>query len=507
MSNTIVASGTTSTTGSSANQAQNLLTHIKSTADAFEKGDVLGSAMGVTNVAMDVIGLVGDPMGAISSAGVGWVLNAVSFLKEPFDILKGDPSAITGSSQSWGTAASNLLSTAAQYRQASTTQTSSWLGNAGNGYRTASGSQANGLEALAKASQTVSAAITKAGQAVAQARKTVLDLISEAVQKIIQICIEALSKSWLSFGASIAMGIAQSVQKAVSTAQKLVKQIQQVVQTLQQIIKVVQQIMQIVQQVKQLMQQIGGKASGQQQVAPQAQAVGYAPDSSGYYGTSQAGYSGTSTPQRIAQDNPLGALPTIPQVGQTGTQAAQAQTAQAQLAQAQQQVAQAQQQLAQAQGPVSQNGWPVNPPRGARTIPGTNVRVNVANGPAGDVLMHVLGQVNSRVEGVELNGPAGEHDDWGYAERNVRGSGDISNHASATAVDINATRHVLGAQGTFTPAQTAEIHRILGEVDNVVRWGGDYTGRRDEMHFEIIGSQEEVAAVAARLRAAQQPPQ
>jgi hypothetical protein len=154
-------------------------------------------------------------------------------------------------------------------------------------------------------------------------------------------------------------------------------------------------------------------------------------------------------------------------------------------------------------GPVSQNGWPVNPPRSSRTIPGTNTRVNVADGDAGDVLMHVLGQVNSRVENIDMNSDAGEHDDWGYANRNVRGSGDISNHASATAVDINATRHVLGARDTFTPTQVQEIHNILGEVDNVVRWGGDYTGRRDEMHFEINGTPEEVARVAARLRAAQ----
>lgn len=497
MSGTIVASGTSSTGSSTTAQAQNLLTHIKSTADAMEKGDILGSAMGVTNVAMDVIGIAGDPMGAITSAGVGWVLGAVSFLREPFDILKGDPGAITGSAQSWLSAANNLTQTAQQYRQASTTQTSNWIGNAGNGYRTASGNQASGLEALANASQAVSSAITKAGQAVAQARKTVMDLISEAVSKIIQICIEALSKSWLSFGASIAMGIAQSVQKAVSTAQKTMSEIQKVVQTLQNIIKTVQQIVQTVQQVKQLLQQIGALASGQQQVSPQAQAVGYAPDSSGYYQATSAAATTAYTPQPIAQANPLGAMPTIPQVNpDPNLQLAQATTTQP-----------AQPARTTQQQRVSQNGWPVNPPRGARTIPGTDVRVNVANGPAGDVLMHVLGQVNSRVEGVELNGPAGEHDDWGYADRNVRGAHSISNHASATAVDINATRHVLGAQGTFTPGQTAEIHRILGEVDNVVRWGGDYTGRRDEMHFEIIGSQEEVARVAERLRQAQQPQQ
>jgi D-alanyl-D-alanine carboxypeptidase-like protein len=161
-----------------------------------------------------------------------------------------------------------------------------------------------------------------------------------------------------------------------------------------------------------------------------------------------------------------------------------------------------QQAQAQAQtGPVSQNGWPVNPPRGMRTVPGTNVRLNVANGPAGDVLMHVAQQVHNRVENIELDHPT-EHvdDDWGYAERNVRGSNAISNHASATAIDLNAGRHDLGARGTYTPAQVTEIHSILGEVDGVVRWGGDYTGRLDEMHFEINATPEEVARVAERLR-------
>lgn len=159
------------------------------------------------------------------------------------------------------------------------------------------------------------------------------------------------------------------------------------------------------------------------------------------------------------------------------------------------------QQLAALGPPVSENGWPVDPPRGARIIPGTNVRVTVADGPAGDVLMHVLGQVSSRVENASRDSDRGERDDWGYVNRGVRGNNTvISNHASATAVDINATRHPLGARGTFTPAQVTEIHRILAETGNVVRWGGDYTRRADEMHFEINASPEEVARVAERLR-------
>jgi uncharacterized protein YukE len=581
MSDTIVAPSTTTSTAtstatsSSTNQVQNLLTHIKSTSDAIDKGDILGSAMGVANVALDVIGVAGDPLGAISSAGVGWVLNAVKFLREPFDILMGNPSAITGSAQSWATSAQGLSNTAQAYRQASTTQTASWTGAAGTGYRTASANQADGLQALAQASQAVSSAMKTAGQAVAQARQTVMNLISQAVQQIITICIEALASSWLSFGASIAKGIAQSVQKAVTTAQKTMKQVKDVVDKLQKIIKTVQQIVQLVQQVKQLLAQIGGKASDQPVLTPQVTPVSYTVQSQGLDPNNMGVYSSPGTPAApgyqwrqvpiagenatlVAQAPATPAAPgyqwrQVPIAGENSTTAAQAspqvqtgpgvqavpqvnpqatQTTPQSTVQAGPQLqappqvnpnqatrgtvtqpvtgaqpVQAPRQAAPAQtgGRVSQNGWPVNPQRSAHTIPGTNIRVTVADGDAGEVLMHVLGQVNSRVEGVELNGPAGEHDDWGYADRNVRGSHAISNHASATAVDINATRHVLGAQGTFTPEQTTEIHSILGEVDNVVRWGGDYTGRRDEMHFEIIGTQEEVARVAERLRQAQQP--
>lgn len=151
-------------------------------------------------------------------------------------------------------------------------------------------------------------------------------------------------------------------------------------------------------------------------------------------------------------------------------------------------------------GKVSQNGWPVSPPRRARQIGNRGAKVTVADGPAGDVLVHVCTQIDLRVEDIDLKSTRGEYDDWGYADRNVRGSSDTSNHASATAVDVNATRHPLGKVGTFDARQVIEIHRILREVDNVVRWGGDYVGRRDEMHFEIVGTPDEVARVAARLR-------
>lgn len=455
-------------TGTQTNTVQSLFNDIRTTTNAIEDGDWLDAMGGAGKVAMGIINIANDPLGAIASSAVNWVLGAVSFLREPFEVLQGDSGAITSSAGAWSGACTGLGQTAQIYREASTTQTRSWTGNAADGYRTTSANQADGLAAMAQASRGIAQAMQQGGQLLASVRKAVMDLISEAVRKIIQICIEALSKSWLSFGASVALGIAQSVQKAVQTGMKLVQEIQKLVQGLQKIIQTVQQIVRTVQQIKQLLEQIGGKASAQQ---PQTLPAAQTPGSRVPIPVVQSGGATAPAGTRGGQPQVLPALPEIPMVNE--------QT-----------------------GPVSQNGWPVNPPRGARTIPGTNIRVIVANGPAGDVLMYVLGQVQARVEDITLNSSRGEHDDWGYAERNVRGSTAISNHASATAVDINATRHVLGERGTFTPAQTTEIRAILAEVDNVVRWGGDYRGRADEMHFEIVGSVAEVTAVAERLRQA-----
>lgn len=147
---------------------------------------------------------------------------------------------------------------------------------------------------------------------------------------------------------------------------------------------------------------------------------------------------------------------------------------------------------------VSQNGWPVNPPRRSRTVPGTNVKISVADGPAGDVLMYVASQFDKRVE--DIDNASGTLDDWGWADRPIRGSAETSNHASATAIDLNAPKHPLGKRGTFSAPRVAEIREILSEVEGVVRWGGDYT-RPDEMHFEINAPHNRVHAVAARLNA------
>lgn len=89
-------------------------------------------------------------------------------------------------------------------------------------------------------------------------------------------------------------------------------------------------------------------------------------------------------------------------------------------------------------------------------------------------------------------------DDWGYANRCIRGTGPgtsrrcvKSNHSWGLAVDINATANPMTSDGrnhTNLPPAVSALAARWG-----MRWGGDYTGsRRDPMHFEFMGSPDDV---------------
>lgn len=156
---------------------------------------------------------------------------------------------------------------------------------------------------------------------------------------------------------------------------------------------------------------------------------------------------------------------------------------------------------------TSQNGYTANDRSvvSSRPVPGTDVRLTVRNGAAGDLLLYAAGRWDKEVENID--NARGALDDWGYAERPIRGSTELSNHASGTAIDLNATKHPLGTapSANFTSAQLAAIRRILNDCDGALRWGGDYTGRKDGMHLEIIVPEKRCAQVLLKLIAVPPP--
>jgi hypothetical protein len=149
---------------------------------------------------------------------------------------------------------------------------------------------------------------------------------------------------------------------------------------------------------------------------------------------------------------------------------------------------------------VSQNGYSANDRSviASYTVPGTTRKLALRKGDVSVVLLDFAAWFDANIERIDT----GPLDDWAYAERNIRGSSTtLSNHASGTAMDLNATAHQLGRYNTFNKAQIALIERKLKEYKGVIRWGHDYSGRKDEMHFEINAGAAAVRVQADRIRA------
>jgi D-alanyl-D-alanine carboxypeptidase/Putative peptidoglycan binding domain len=148
----------------------------------------------------------------------------------------------------------------------------------------------------------------------------------------------------------------------------------------------------------------------------------------------------------------------------------------------------------------SQNGWAANDRAAIAsfTVPGGKVALR--KGAAGSLLAWAATRWHNEVEPLVWPG------NWGYAERPIRGATALSNHASGTAIDLNAPKHPLATdpRTNFSPAQIAAVRRIMADTGGVLRWGGDYTGRKDGMHVEINDrlSEAQVAAAWARVSGA-----
>jgi replication initiation and membrane attachment protein DnaB len=140
---------------------------------------------------------------------------------------------------------------------------------------------------------------------------------------------------------------------------------------------------------------------------------------------------------------------------------------------------------------TSPNGWPASEDRKALgietfTVPGTKIRFACAKSVA-PILVSFAKDFDELVEPID----EGQLDDWGYAFRQTRGSDRIlSNHASGTAIDLNAIKHPLGKSNTFNKDQRNTINLLITKYG--LTWGGNYKRRKDDMHFEIALDQNEV---------------
>lgn len=156
---------------------------------------------------LDALSMTLDPFGAIASAGVGWLLNHVGFLREFLDQLTGDAAQIQAVAATWRNIERELAEAGDQYR-AVLPGVDSWSGAAADDYRRAAADYVHLLEAMAQQCGTTAEGVEIAGILVGTERALVYDALSSFIGRCVAEAVAALASSWFTFGGSIAAFVA-----------------------------------------------------------------------------------------------------------------------------------------------------------------------------------------------------------------------------------------------------------------------------------------------------------
>lgn len=173
-----------------------------------------------TVMAMDIIGMVLNPLMGFMKAGVGFLIEHVGPLRDFLELLAGDPVSINATKDTWKNieaaldqAATDLIDDAGAVAD--------WTGDAADAYR----DRIADFEAAIRAGSSASGSIAKymevMGIWTAVTRGLVLELICEFVSRAIMYALAALAASWFTFGGSFAAMISGVIADALVVIAKI----------------------------------------------------------------------------------------------------------------------------------------------------------------------------------------------------------------------------------------------------------------------------------------------
>jgi hypothetical protein len=215
-----------------------LFSDAASTLTDVRNGDWGNAAFDVGTDALDLLGAAMDPLGTLASAGVGWLIEHISFLKQGLDELAGNPEAVTAKAVTWSNVSKQLTTSAENYEQSAATLGRSFTdGAAAAAYQATAKSYAATLRGAADHAQGASTAMNIGAALVGTERGLIRDMISSFVGELIIKGLAALATSWCSFGGTVAAFIADTVLEGSILAEKISTKIAKVVEKLETLAK------------------------------------------------------------------------------------------------------------------------------------------------------------------------------------------------------------------------------------------------------------------------------
>ncbi|MCA2211829.1 hypothetical protein [Jidongwangia harbinensis] len=190
--------------------------------DSMAHRDWLGAGGNAVATGLSLIGAVMDPLQAVFAAGVGWLMEHVSFLREPLDKLMGDPKAIEGHAKTWYNIEQRIYDATDFFADEVNRSTAAWAAQSAEAYRRRARGHAESVQALGKIADGMAKATTIVGAMVGVVRNTIRDIVAEVVGACISKALQALTVVLIpKVAAEVAILVAKTSTKILGILKRL----------------------------------------------------------------------------------------------------------------------------------------------------------------------------------------------------------------------------------------------------------------------------------------------
>lgn len=191
------------------------------TSDAESEGErVVDVGLSAAGVVTDTIGFAIDPLGSALTAGVGWLLEHISFLREPLDALLGNPDEINANVDALKSAAAEMRAIAEEHRQ-DLGSVADWTGETADVYTGSMNRLAEELDSMGMTLDGTAAVVGISGMLVTTLRGIVFDLIASVIAELVKGALIAAASAVVTFGGSVAAFCGFAATRAAMTASKI----------------------------------------------------------------------------------------------------------------------------------------------------------------------------------------------------------------------------------------------------------------------------------------------
>ncbi|GGU57686.1 hypothetical protein [Lentzea flava] len=190
--------------------------------------DITFNAIGAASA---TVMLAIDPLGSLIGAGVGWLIEHVSFLRDALNQVMGNPEEIQANVEATKARAAELRVLAEDHKKGLATF-DGWSGTSSERFKASMDGMAQELDELASAVETKAKIVAIMGMLVTVLRDIVRDLIAQLIGSLIGGALIAAATMIPTFGASIPAFIGFAVGKAVALGTNIASRIARVVAAL-----------------------------------------------------------------------------------------------------------------------------------------------------------------------------------------------------------------------------------------------------------------------------------